>query len=478
MIGSQRAAQKRSFPLMIFIILLALIIQQATVFASGLRQGDFDCPTTLVNDGCDILVASQTAMNSVGSIQVEAYSFSVELDLDEEITSLMSNGSGSLMMENRTIIAADFSLEDATFTSEEASFMGNGTLRLVDHVVYLGISDDEEGINWVGIEVNLDSTELALFGGFLELIQELNDVQTVVSWAQDEDVVVDDTPMAVFYVDFSARGLLQSSVFVEWLAGGLTKTLSETIGEDLISPALATVVVSELANQLSEDIGNEYIFRITQFISLEDFLIQQMNVELDFTMRLDFLRGLSSELDEQIPEGITIKVNAEAILGEYDSAVTIEAPETYEDISDELVGVVENIISDFVAGLGISGNGETNTDIDGAIELTVGEPITGNLEADGNAVRYQFEASEGDVVQIGIRAEEASSLDTYVQLFDSEGIQLADNDDALNPPSELDLGALDSYIEYEITEDGMYVIEVSSVFAGDSGAYVLTLTIE
>lgn len=457
-------------------MLLALIIQQAAVFASGLRQGDFDCPTTLVNDGCDILVASQTAMNNVESIQVKSYSFRVELDLDEEITSLVSSGSGSLMMDSGTIVAADFNLEDATFTSEEASFMGNGTLRLVDQVVYLGIRDDEENIAWAGIEVKLDSAGLALFDGFSELISELNDVPTVVSWAQDEDVVVNDTPMAVFYVDFSARGLLQSSVFVEWLAGGLTETLSESIGEDLISPALATVVVSELANQLSEDIGDEYIFRITQIISLEDYLIQEISVELDFTMRLDFLRGLSIELDEQIPETITIKVDAEAILGEYDSAVTIESPESYEDVSDELVGVVEGIISDFVAGLGINGNGETNTDTDGAIELVAGEPITGNVETGGDAVRYQFEASEGDVIQIGVRADETSSLDTYLQLFDNDGVQLADNDDALNPPSELNLGALDSYIEYEIAEDGMYVIEVSSVFAGDSGAYVLTFT--
>jgi hypothetical protein len=182
--------------------------------------------------------------------------------------------------------------------------------------------------------------------------------------------------------------------------------------------------------------------------------------------------------DGNIPELLAISIDFDVMLGAYDGNVVIEIPEQYEDVSDEIVGVFDNLFADLMAGLGSGVDGEGNSNVGDADELVVGNAVQGMIEANGDPKRYQFEAGAGDVVQIAVRADEGSNLDTYLQLFEEDGERLADNDDAFSPPSVLNLGALDSYIEYEIEEDGIYFVEVSSVFAGVAGSYTLTLAVE
>lgn len=463
---------------MIGSLLLFLMIQYLFMPSEGLAQGDFDCPITLFVEDCGILQSSETAMNRVGSAHVESYHLAATIELDGDTLAFTSSGSGDIPLQDGRIVAADIALDDVMFTASDTQFEGDGILRVVDGVVHLGFINDDAEVSWMGAEISAILPDDGFSGEFADLLDKLNDVPTVVTWARDEDFYMDGTSVAVFYMDFSVQGLLQSSVFVEWLAGSLTETFADSIEGDLVSPALVTAVVSELSNQFSQDIGDEYIFRITQLISLEDFLVQHLSIELDFTMDLGFLSGFLGMLDSNIPETLRLAIDFDATMGTYGGDVSIEAPETYDDISDDIIGIFDSLLTDLIAGLGV-GNDNGNTNVgDDSVDLVMGESLNGVLEANGDPNRYRFEARAGDIVQIAIRADEASNLDTYLQLFDAKGDRLADNDDAFSPPSELNLGALDSYIEYEIEVDGDYFVEVSSVFAEDAGSYMLTLRIE
>ena len=70
---------------------------------------------------------------------------------------------------------------------------------------------------------------------------------------------------------------------------------------------------------------------------------------------------------------------------------------------------------------------------------------------------YQVDLAEGDTFIVDIDARSLSSrsrLDSFLRLFDSDGRQLARNDDAN--------GSLDSFLSYDVEAEGTYFVGVSS----------------
>jgi hypothetical protein len=117
------------------------------------------------------------------------------------------------------------------------------------------------------------------------------------------------------------------------------------------------------------------------------------------------------------------------------------------------------------------GDGGDGGDIE-IIDIEYGDSVEGEISDDEEFVVYAFEASEGDVVTITmIDTSRSGDLDPYLQLADSEGEVIADNDD--HDDADLD-DSLDSQItEFEIEEDGTYFI-VATRFSGE-GEFELTL---
>jgi hypothetical protein len=104
--------------------------------------------------------------------------------------------------------------------------------------------------------------------------------------------------------------------------------------------------------------------------------------------------------------------------------------------------------------------------------ITAGTNVQGRLETgdqrmnDGTyADVWQFQGTAGQHVIIELRSEE---FDTYVQLLDSQGNRLAEDDDSL--------GDLDSRVEITLASTGMFQIVVNN-FGEDHrmGSYTLTL---
>jgi hypothetical protein len=66
----------------------------------------------------------------------------------------------------------------------------------------------------------------------------------------------------------------------------------------------------------------------------------------------------------------------------------------------------------------------------GASPVTPGQPVTGEITADDSFDVYTFEASEGDVVTIGM-TQVSGTLDTRLLLLAPNGEQIQENDDVV-----------------------------------------------
>jgi hypothetical protein len=122
--------------------------------------------------------------------------------------------------------------------------------------------------------------------------------------------------------------------------------------------------------------------------------------------------------------------------------------------------------------------------ISGTISPTGTQPDPGTEAGDVNV--YYFEVPANANVAFDIDLPSGSELDSYLRLFDSNGTQLAANDDGAAP---CESQGLESYLEYTFTTAGSYYLGVSGWgneaynattgggdYDGSTGDYTLTLT--
>lgn len=102
--------------------------------------------------------------------------------------------------------------------------------------------------------------------------------------------------------------------------------------------------------------------------------------------------------------------------------------------------------------------------LQGGQRLTYDTPVTGQITFDVYEEAWLFDGTAGDVVLIDMRANEGSSLDTYLTLLDPDGITLMTNDDGGE--------GLNSRIgPLPLPDDGEYTI-LASNYSG-TGGYTL-----
>ena len=113
------------------------------------------------------------------------------------------------------------------------------------------------------------------------------------------------------------------------------------------------------------------------------------------------------------------------------------------------------------SGNSTSSGGNTSTSTDGTISY--GDSVDANL-ASGNEDEWTFEGSGGDIITISLTA----SFDTYLELMDADGNQIAFNDDGGQ--------GLNSLIDnFRLPADGTYTIVARGFSSSASGAYNLSL---
>jgi hypothetical protein len=124
--------------------------------------------------------------------------------------------------------------------------------------------------------------------------------------------------------------------------------------------------------------------------------------------------------------------------------------------------------------LSIEEGGETRAErAAAATPIAYGDEVTGEISDDAPTVLYTFEGTTGDVITITMVADGDDfdpSLALYtLEGFTDNGFATMTNDDALTE----DLGFNSQIAEFELFEDGTYIIEATR-FSGE-GEYTLTL---
>lgn len=147
-------------------------------------------------------------------------------------------------------------------------------------------------------------------------------------------------------------------------------------------------------------------------------------------------------------------------------------------VTNFTIGVDRSVRADLGGFIGTSqridaGSLDWRSQLDRAVPVVSGQPVTGSITADNKFDLYVFEGRAGDVVSINMIAT-AGRLDTALFLMDPNGIQIAENDDAVVGEST------DSLIsDFTLPQDGQYIIIATHFgmrYGGTTGAYNLTFT--
>lgn len=453
----------KSLSLMLIVALLAIAVVPVASAQS--------CPDGLSAEDCELLDQSRAAMSDLDSFRISTYSIDLQLGTSDGSLDFVVDGSGSVLLDP---FAVDLTFEPASITVDGDVTEGNGAFRSVDGWIFLATEENGEP-SWIGI--NLGGEDL---GGELGMAGmpdvDLGNFIGLAGWSRGDDIEIDGQQLAVFTVDFSAETFLTSPIVTELL----TSLLIQVGGEDTLTPTIAAILVSSILEEFSSQLAEQSTFRFTQYISPDDGLVYYVGLDVDMTLNFAFLQGFSEDLDASLPaDNISLTLAFGATLAEHNRDISISAPDNYDDVTDDMVSLFDEIASGSLmpdlGGNSDSGGGDVNS-ASPEFDIAVGEAADGILTGDNEEDYYRLNASAGETIQIAVRAVDSEGfLDTYLELYDADGSLLASNDDAFDAPVELELGSLDSYISYEIDSDGEYIIVVSSVFTVESEPYTLVV---
>jgi pimeloyl-ACP methyl ester carboxylesterase len=99
--------------------------------------------------------------------------------------------------------------------------------------------------------------------------------------------------------------------------------------------------------------------------------------------------------------------------------------------------------------------------------------IVGGISSNTDTDYYKFNVTAGDWVKFDLDAQNlnpASTLDSVLEILDSQGTSLVQNNNTRNWSS----GSADSFIAYKFPNPGEYILKVSSFNNSTQGAYTLT----
>lgn len=453
----------KSLSLMLVVALLTIAVVPVASAQS--------CPDGLSADDCELLERSRAAMSDLNSFRISSYNIDLQLGTGEGSLDFVVDGTGAVLLDP---FAADLTFEPASVVIDGDVTEGNGGFRSVDGWIYFATEENGE-LAWVGIDTGGQD-----LGGGLDAAGmpdfDLGDFAGAAGWSRGDDVEVDGQQLAVFTIDFSAESFLNSPFITE----ALTSLLIQVGGEDTLTPTIAAILVSSILEEFSSQLTNQSTFRYTQYISPEDGFVYYVGLDVALTINFAFLQGFSEDLDASLPaDDISLNVVFGANLSDHNAAVEISAPTEFDDVTGDMADLFDEVASgglmpDLGGGTDTGSGDESVSSASAEFDIAAGASAEGVLTSDNEKDYYRINASAGETVQIAVRANDSNGfLDTYLELYDAEGNLLGSNDDAIDSPVEFELGSLDSYISFEIENDGEYIIVVSSVFSVDSEPYTL-----
>lgn len=427
--------------LIIFVLMLALGFPFAShpIDCTGLEEAD-----------CQTLQNAATAMQEAGSFNNAAFTVSAggSGGTSEGNTGEIS-GSGPIILDAEGLTSA----ADLTFT---ISFNDEETVTqhyiLKDNLFYLGITNETDEPMWMGTDFSGDDTVLIreLLNG--QLLAEAFAQPGVVTTLRMEDTEMEGQPMQVFVTEVDLIGFLLTPSVLAQL---------ETVLASLPEDQTGGLTGSDLAGaiQLLPILLSDDTIRYTVWVG-EDGLIHHLelyvNIVIDATM-----------IDPTIGE-TTLNIDFKTDIDGVGETYTVEAPEDFEPMDFDVNEVLSGALSS-------TGGGEATQVYVVEAAITAGETVTGTLAGANDWDVYSFEAAEGDVVTITLKAPTAeSSFDAQLIVLNEAGDEIAFNDD--HDSDREDLGSFDALIsELTIPADGEYRIVATWLTETKDGDYELTV---
>lgn len=470
----------------VLLIAILVIVVAVPVPQTSFAQGG-DCPSALTGEDCELFNASSSAMFDAGTFSIEEYTLTFQVRADGETTALNTTGSGVVEFSDTNLLQLALTFDPATSTSAAGNESGGGAILLNNDGVWLGTGaegDAPDNLEWAGL---LFDGGMQSLGGLDDLGETLGDIGadaegvdfSFVQTTRGEDIEFNGETVAVFNTDVNAAQFLRSSLVSELLNGLATVLLADAE----IDPSLATVLIATLVDTFASDLEENSTIRMTQYISTETTYVTYVELDIDLNIDLSLIAGFI----EDVPaSGLGLVLNMGATLSEHGEPVLVEAPAEYDDITDDLEMLGEDLLSGDLFGLGDLGFGgpggsSANADVTAdtaEFEITIGSSAEGTLDGGNNEDTYRFEGTAGQTVGIALRSSDINTLDTLLELYSADSVLLTENDDAPgSAPSEYELQIYDSYLTYTLPEDGTYVIVAASLFSM-SGSADYTLFLE
>lgn len=479
-----------SLSLLLIVAFMAVaLVPFAAPTSSVLAQEDV-CHAGLTAEDCALLAASDSAMEALQSFNVQSLSLNLNTGTADGTVAIAVQGAGPVEL-NGDNPSVDLSFDPISVSADGETEETAAAFRLIDGTIYAA-AEEEGALSWIGLsagELDLEALTESLgemggldgAGELPELPSGDVDLEAFSTWSRGENLTVDGQEVAVFFVDISLSQILTSPEVTE----ALTNLALELAAESDLGPSAVSIIVSTLLSQLSDQLASS-TFRFTRHISIADNLTTFVGLDIAFTLDFGFARGFSRDIDSSLPDSpLDFSFSAAASFDQFNADFDIVPPDSYEDITADLQELFEEGLSGDL-GFGPDFGGDVPPPAGSIISLesvefdiAVGGEASGTL-TEANAIDvYRVEAVAGSNLQIAVRAADPNSfLDPTVDLYDADGRLLESNDDAFDAPAGLELGALDSYLTYNVTADGSYLIVVGSVFSVDGENYTLIVTAE
>ncbi len=470
---------KLHFRLLGLTLILAMIVALLPVGTPA--QAQDDCPNGLNRADCELLNNATDLLRNTSAFNITDYTFDFQFRTNGDTTQFKTEGSGPVLFNNGEIAGLDISFNPATLTTGGDTQTGGGVLRVNDDGLFLGIFDENGDLTWSGLagDTSVQGADSDDLGDVLDDLgdQDFSDQLTITR----TDETIDGRTVAVFEANIDVAGFVRSPFFTSLAS----QVLVGLLADQELDPTLAAILVQTLLDRVASDLAENNVIRSIFHVDVETLDISYFSLLIDLTLDLSFVRGLSPDIDAIIPAGgLGIGLDLQANIADYDGDFEVVTPEDYEDLGDDL----DDLLGELLGGglpfdFGFNPTSESSgTSVSASnAEFSIGpdDSATGTLSSDNATDTYVFDASAGDRVEIAVRASDpADFLDPIVELYDADGQLLGQNDDAANPPADLELGFFDSYLTYTIEADGAYVIVVSSVFPVDSAEYELFFALQ
>ncbi len=472
------------------IVSLLLIVVMAVVVAApappaALAQGD-DCPDTLSAEDCALLDASSAAMYDAATFRIADYTLSLQFRADGDTTALNTSGTGTVEFDTDNLLQLDLTFDPATSISASEETTGAGALRLNNDGVWLGVGEtgaEPDTLDWAGLLFEMGMTDM---GGMDDLGDALGDLGidgdsidlSFVTTTRGEDTEFNGETVAVFNTDIGGAEFLRSA-FVNQALTGLAIVLLE--GSEL-DPSLATILVATLLDTFAADLEENSTIRFTQYVSPETNLVTYVAADIDVTLDLSLIAGFA----EDVPSaGLGLVMDFEATLDEHGEPVTATAPAEFDDVTEMLEMLGDDLFSGDLFGLGDLGFGGGQGDMTDAsitpeaadADIALDTTVEGTLTPDDDRDLYRFEGTAGQTIQIAMVADDTNVLDTLLEVYSADSVLLERNDDGIGTaPEAFGLDRYDSYLTFELPEDGVYVLSAASLFSlMEAADYTLTI---